>query len=374
MKRVAIVHPWFPQYRAPFFENLIKRARDFDIDIEIFHGSPPPEWGERGDSVTARYATLLPTKFFKIRGKSLALKSLEPLMCRHAYDLIIVEQAVRNLETFKMLFGPYRFKLAFWGHGRTYTEKVGRLQEAVKMSLTRRGKWFFSYTTGGAKAVESAGFAHDRITVVQNAINSEELRREVSLVSGSDLERFNSRFDLKGKTAVFVGGLDQAKRLPFLVRAADICHASLPDFRLIVLGDGSHRNIIEESAEDRAWLHYLGRSRGSEKAQALASAQLMMMPGRVGLVAVDSFAAALPIVTTDWPYHAPEFEYLVNGQNSIITDDSEESYAREVVALLSDPLRLSIMQSGSDESAGQYSLEKMVENFAIGLRDALSSL
>lgn len=370
MKRVAIIHPWFPQYRAPFFERLIAHAKSRGIEIDVFFGSPPPEWGERGDSVTAAYATLLPTRFFKLGGKSLALKSLRPFMDREPYDLVIVEQAVRNLETFSLIFGPYKRRLAFWGHGRTYTEKIGKFQEFVKMWLTRRGNWFFAYTSGGARAVVSAGFPEDRTTVVQNSINTEQLSREVLAVSQSELTAFKGRFDLRGQTALFIGGLDLAKRLPFLVAAADICQKNNPDFRLIVLGDGSHRQVIEQAAESRPWLHYLGRSLGSTKSAALASSQIIMMPGRVGLVAVDSFAAALPIVTTDWSYHAPEFEYLKHGQNSLITVDDEEAFALMVEGILADPERLERLRVGARVSAEQYSLEQMVENFLSGLQEA----
>lgn len=368
--RVAIIHPWFPQYRAAFFERLISQAKRIDITVDVFFGTPPPEWGERGDSVTAEYATHLPTTFIKIGRKSLGLKSMSELRLREPFDLIILEQAVRNVESFGLLLGPHRGRLAFWGHGRTYTEEIGHAQEALKMWLTKRGNWFFAYTEGGAKAVEDAGFPSDRITVVQNSIDTAKLARDIKRVKAPDIAALKSRLDLRDKTAIFMGGLDQAKRLPFLIQAADICHSGQSDFRLIVVGDGSERQIIEEAAISRPWLRYLGRAVGAEKAQALAVSQLLMMPGRVGLVAVDSFAAGLPIVTTDWPYHAPEFEYLHSGLNGLVTRNEVSAYASAVQSLLSDASALRRLRQGALDSAQKYSIEVMAGNFLRGIQDA----
>ena len=43
---------------------------------------------------------------------------------------------------------------------------------------------------------------------------------------------------------------------------------------------------------------------------ALSRANLMLIPGLVGLAVVDSFAAQCPVVTTDFRGHSPEFEYI----------------------------------------------------------------
>lgn len=371
MLKVAIIHPWFPQYRAPFFESLIRQANENNITVDVYFGSPPPEWGERGDSVTAAYATHLPTRFVQIGSKSLTLKSLKKFTSQGPYDLVVVEQAVRNLETYSLLLGRHRNRIAFWGHGRTYTERVGKRQEALKRWLTLRGKWFFSYTEGGVRAVVDAGFLQEQTTVVQNSIDTRQLQEDIKATPSSDITSFKKRMDLRGKTALFIGGLDHAKRLPFLLKAAQLCHERDSEFRLIVIGDGSERDLIEKAASDNSWLLYLGRAHGASKAQALASADIMMMPGRVGLVAVDSFASGLPIVTTHWPYHAPEFEYLRDGRNSVVTSDDVAIFADGTLSLLHDDDRLTLLSKGARESACQYSLEQMTTNFLGGLNAAL---
>jgi len=365
--RVAIIHPWFPQYRKAFFDRLLELGHAEGIHVDIFHGSPPPEWQERGDSVSEEYATRMKTKFFRFRGKNLVYKSPNTVWKRGPYDLLILEQAVRNLETYAFLLRRQGAHIAFWGHGKTYTNATGKTQERFKELLTRRGRWFFSYTKGGRAAVTAAGFPANRITVVQNSVDSTELKKAISKITASSKQAFIEKYDLRAKTGLFIGGLDASKRLNFLLEAADRAHELDQDFRLIFVGSGSHQYLVEQAAAMRPWIIYLGSLFGDEKALAMAAAEVLLMPGRVGLVAVDSFASGTPIVTTNWTLHAPEFEYLEAGHNAIVTENNINAYACAIVETLNDAEMLISLKTSALKSSEAYSVENMAANFIQGL-------
>jgi len=99
------------------------------------------------------------------------------------------------------------------------------------------------------------------------------------------------------------------------------------------------------------------------------------MPGLVGLVVVDSFALGVPMVTTDYPFHSPEIDYLKNDENGLIVNcgQSAEVYAAAVARLLQDPARLERLRQGALASAPQYTIENMVANFAEGVVRALEA-
>lgn len=373
LKRVAIIHPWFPQYRREFFEGLVETAHRNGVHVDIFYGTPPPEWGERGDSSSANYAIQLSTRFIRVGKKSFALKSLSEIKKRGPYDAIVLEQAIRNLETYRLLLPWQRFaaKVAFWGHGRTYTAEVSPSQERLKLYLTSYASWFFAYTDGGAKAVIDNGFDRSRITVVRNSVDTKKIRAAVLQVDESQKEAFRLKHQLTNKVAIFVGGLDAAKRIGFLLAAAEHAYGLDSEFRLVVVGSGSERGVVQQAAKEYPWLVYLGPLFDGEKAEALSVASLMLMPGRVGLVALDSFAAGVPIVTTDWPWHAPEFEYLTNGRDSVITADDIYEYAAQIVGVLNDRDRLSALREGAKAAMDQFSVEQMVSNFWNGLQQLL---
>lgn len=366
--KVAIIQPWIPQYRVAFFEQLIKRGHAAGIEIRIFHGSPSPSMAARADSVKTPWATELPTKYWSVRGRTLNWKSLSLLKVSGPYDLVIAEQALKNLETYLIRLFRCTRHTAFWGHGKTYTETPSNWTERLKVLLTRTGDWFFAYTAGGAGAVTQAGFPADRITILNNSIDTARLQQDIASVDESVIAAFKSKMRLMDKTALYIGALDEGKRISWLIEAARTAHAACPDFRLLIAGDGRDRPMVEAAAAENDWIVYGGSMFGLRKAVALASSEIIVMPGRVGLTAVDSFAAETPIVTTNWPWHAPEFEYLSHGVNAVIAADDATKYGEAIASLLNDKGRLDSLRKGCRQAAERYSIENMAENFIDGLR------
>lgn len=365
--RVAIIHPWLPQYRAPFFSLLRQQAKERDILVDVYYGSPPPEWRQRMDAVDLPFAVQLPTRFYALRNRYLSKKSLKPVLAgERRYDLVVMEQAVRNLESYWLL-ARMRGRIAFWGHGRTYTKQVSGAQEALKSWMTRRGEWFFGYTQSGVDAVVEAGFPASRTTVVANAIDTSSLVSGLANVREDDIAEFRKRMDLGERVALYIGGLDASKRVDMLVASARLAHQRNKKFRLLVIGAGDEADTVRRACEECEGIIYLGPLFGAERDLALRSSSILMMPGRVGLVAVDSLASGLPIVTTDWPYHAPEFEYLTPGRNCLVTEDSVDAFVTGVLELLNDDERRHQMALAARSTASSYSIEAMSANFLEGL-------
>lgn len=299
-----------------------------------------------------------------------------------AADVVVVEQALRNLGTYPLLLKQRWARLAgtsprvaLWGHGRTYTKPVSRLETAAKGVVTREASWFFAYTEGGAAHLADRGYPRERITVLHNSVDTLSLTRtrELAETPGTpehaEAAALRERHRLRrGRTALFLGGLDASKRIPFLLDCVRRVTEILPDFRLVVAGDGTDRLLVDTAASSPgSAVVPLGHTTGRQAALLGAVSDIMLMPGRVGLCAVDSFALRTPIVTTAWPWHAPEFEYLRNGENAVVTPDDPASYANAVRALLENPVQLHVLQANCGESAETYSIDAMAARFCEGL-------
>ena len=87
-------------------------------------------------------------------------------------DLVILEQARRNLEAYPLLFGRSSVSVALWGHGRTSARETRAWEHRWLDRMTMRADWFFAYTEGGRKYVVDRGFPADRTTVVQNSTDT----------------------------------------------------------------------------------------------------------------------------------------------------------------------------------------------------------
>ncbi|MGW8880454.1 glycosyltransferase [Streptomyces mirabilis] len=385
-KRVLVVQSYVPAYRTAFFEQLEALLASAGVALEVAHGSPVKDQEARGDAATCGCTTQVPTmRWSAPGGRHLSWHRLARLADdAHA---VVLEQALHNLEAYPLLFRQYAGHLgrrvrpvAFWGHGRSFSKPQSRVEAWAKDVLTRRGAWFFSYTDKGAVHVASQGFPGERITVVHNSIDTVGLSETCDRAQRSgtteyaDAARLRYQHNLMvGRTALFLGGLDAPKRIPFLLDAARRIDQDLPGFRLLVAGEGPARSLVEHAAaRPGSAVIAVGRAVGRRAALLGAVSDIMLMPGAVGLCAVDSFALRTPIVTTFWPLHGPEFEYLTDGRNAVVAPDDPAAYAAAAVALLRDRGRLAALTDTCAKDASMYSIENMAARFSSGLLKMLT--
>lgn len=371
-KTVVILQEYVPQYRIPFFRQLIKLGSENGIQIRVAAGTPNQKQNLRQDGQSASFIEEIPQREFSIADARLVLRHVGPAI--RSADLVIMEQARRNIDAYWLLLAPHRNKkICLWGHGRDFVSTPSWLRRRAMTHLTQAADWFFGYTEGSRAAVVAEGYPVGKTTVVRNSIDTTDFQTNISQITSAEVDEFRRLHDLHTSTAIFIGGLDESKRLPFLFQACSQVYDQNHEFRLLVAGSGQLREYVEDIAKTEPWLTYLGPLFAQNKALAVASSDLICMPGRVGLVAVDSFAAGRPIVTTAWPWHGPEFDYLTHNKTCLITEDDAGSYAQALHELLNNRAELERMQAACRNSRATYSIEQMASRFFEGIQRALAS-
>jgi len=174
------------------------------------------------------------------------------------------------------------------------------------------------------------------------------------------------------RTAIFFGALDETKRIDFILETVKRVRHFVPDFELAICGDGPDRSKILGSKV--GGIRYLGFGDAQLKAKLSQIGLFILNPGRVGLLAVDSFSLSLPIITTDWKFHAPEFEYLEKNLTAIITKDSVEDYVNGILEYLGDAKKISTMKVNCRNKRHLYSIEKMAANFHEGVTNFMKGI
>jgi len=357
--RVVIVQERLPHYRVPFFKGLRDHLAREEIELQVLHGHSHGVVAARHDEGHLDWAQVVTNRIFTARGVSLVH---QPVLRRtSSADLVVVEQASRMLVNYLLLVrqGFSGAPVAFWGHGGGLPGSGlmrTRASETVKSHVSRLPQWWFAYTEGSARRVERLGFDPRRITVVQNSVDT-------SFMKTVSADRNSAR-------CIYVGSLDERKRLDLVFQAADELAARRADFHLVVVGDGPLRPQVSSMAGARTHVSYVGPRFGEDLARELKSASVMLMPGAVGLGVLDAFAAGLPVVTANGPGHGPELEYLREGWNAAIVEATPRSLAAATADLM-DPTRRVQLERACAETSERISMEEMVARFASGVTQAL---
>ncbi|WP_087873017.1 glycosyltransferase family 4 protein [Arthrobacter globiformis] len=370
-KKVVILQEYVPQYRVSFFDTLADLASSEDIELVVAAGQPNGSLAGRGDNANPPYVLPIRQREFAIGQKRIVIRNVRKATAKA--DLVIMEQARRNLDAYRLLL-PRFFRQrmwALWGHGRDYVEHKSKFSAWLQSVLTSRADWFFAYTSGGARHVEGLGFSSGKITTVMNSLDTTAMRQGLKAASPT-LADFRSTHGLQSKIATFIGALDESKRISFLLHSLQRLSADHPNVSFVIAGDGPLRDKVRAVTEKLPNVHAIGRVDGEAKYALLSLSNVLLVPGRVGLIAVDSLAAGVPIVTTRWEYHAPEFEYLEEDVSCVCSDNSVEAYSESVSGLILDDERR-IFLSDNCRSAGEHlSVEQMSRNFIEGVRRALA--
>lgn len=184
---------------------------------------------------------------------------------------------------------------------------------------------------------------------------------------GVDTELFAPAPSLERRPVViFVGELRPDKGATEVVAAADLIAEELgPDFRLMLVGDGPQRALLEEQAITRPWLEIRGFVPRAELPELLRSARAMtiapwsrpLSAEQLSFALIEAMSCGLPVVTTA----CGAIPTVVPGPNPVVPEHD--------VAGLAEGLRFVLGDAG--EELGASNRQLVLERFALAGQAAL---
>lgn len=374
MKKVVLVNYRLFHYRMGLLNRLRQSCADRGIALHLVHGQATKREEAKKDCGFLPWADVVVNRYLTIGNRDVLW---QPFPAKHRdADLVVLMQENRLISNYPKLLlrGLHKTKVAYWGHGRNFqsTKPTGFL-EKWKQLLVGRVDWWFAYTDLTKDILLADGYPPERITVLDNAIDNESFMADLASISDSRLAQLRADLGLVegAQVGLFCGSLYPDKRLAYMIAAADKIQATLPDFHLLIIGDGPSVEEIKQAAVTRPWLHWLGVRKGVEKAAFFRLADVVFNPGAVGLHVLDSFCAGVPMVTTVDARHGPEIAYLKDGENGLVINGDADMYADAIIALLQNPARYAQLQARGLADAQRYTLQNMVEHFAEGIERCL---
>lgn len=373
---VLIIQRRLTEYRRPLFEEMHRRLAAAGVRLQVIYGTPTPAEMMRDDQGSLPWGIPVPYHYLRLGNSYVVLQRI-PASFIAQQDLVVLPHENGMLNNYWLLLMRYlhRKKLAFWGHGANFqAQGRNRFREQFKAWIAGKGSWWFAYTGLSVQRLADNGFPAQRITCLNNSIDTQELIRWRDSLAPQDLDALRSTLGLQGKrVGVFIGSLHRDKRIEFLLEAGERLREMLPDFALLVIGDGPLLKHIRDFSGSRPWCKVVGTRHGREKALHLALGEVMLNPGMVGLGILDSFVMGVPMVTTDCGIHSPEIAYLESGVNGLMTADSVPAYAEGVSSVLGDESLRERLVRGCHDASSRYTLDLMAGNFCDGILLALEA-
>jgi len=375
--RVVIIQSFIKRFRVPFYERLERTLHGDGIELQVVFGQPDRFNGGDTDIVSELpfgYRTV--NSYFYAGNHSLVWQPA--LSHLNGADLVIVQQGNRHLLNHLLLARRRTggFRLAFWGHGRNFQgDGLAWLLERIKAWYSRLADHWFAYTDRSRAVLRGLGIPDERITTVNNAIDTCRLTECYENVSQSELDALRRRLGLcNGEAvAVYCGRFSRYKSLDFMCACAQRIRANCRHFRLILMGEGQQADRVQRFASrNPGWVRYLGPQYGREKAAIFRLAACQIMPGAVGLGVLDSLAMQTPLITQELDSHGPEIEYLQDGVNGLITASGKQAYTAGVLRFLEDRALRDRLVDGCRRTRQLHTIERMAECFRQGVLTALA--
>lgn len=370
MRRVSIIQREIPHYRVRFFEELYAQGRAMNFDIHVYAGTSP---GNQSPSFPVHVLPLRP--FGRKRTGSYWMCGLELAIA--GSDVVVAPQELQCLTVPYLWIKRKRIckTWIWWGHGYNFQASVRpsvstHAKEAMKRFMTRRADGVITYTAGGADYWRRQGLPEERVIPYYNTIDVEGLQKAGAGITHQQLGELRRNLNLEGKQILlFSGRLYAEKKVDFLLRAFALLKSRCTAVGLLILGNGEERQRLEQLAAELGLqdVHFLGEVvNPAETAAFFLLADIMVIPGLVGLAIVHGFAFGLPLITTQHNFHSPEIEYL-SSATGVITKHDINSYAEGIAENINSSAKLYAMKESSRLRAADLFLNNSVKRYLDGV-------
>jgi glycosyltransferase involved in cell wall biosynthesis len=366
--KVAWLQPSLQAYRIPVLTRL---ADDPRVDVTFFTRREDAGGSHRyGDIVLGTGVDVQGVASWDVsrgRPRTLFQGGIFKILFG-GYDVVVLVDNIHNLTNWlfwlvSFFGGPH---LMFFGYGTrpaVLAEGLsGRLRALLQRLLLKRGSSFAVYTAAGRNALISMGLDEERVFVLLNTLDTSYLTSLRPLEPRATLER-GIPLRPGRPLLLFVGRMQAAKRLDVLIDSVRHLEDAGTSVDLVLIGDGPELTACRTRARGLEGVHFVPQDYDPrELAPYFAAADVLAIPGRVGLTCVHAFAYGLPCVTVapGEVEQSPEFEYIEHGINGVVVPAPDPvGYARAVRALVEDPSRLTKMREACHASADRLSMEHM---------------
>jgi len=271
-------------FRTPFY-NLLVREHGFRIIVLTTKDGDVANLDKNIEVIPAKsfFGLLYPSK-------KINLPPTEPIVT--IFDLRLFPWVALKIGVARVLF---------WGIG-VGNSKFGNL---IRKYLLGKSKGFMSYMPSGLA-----------LTRADQSDQNTYLINSVFIPNAKPVWK-------AGNKLVFLGTVDQRKRLDILVHAINHLSEMGEKWSVTVIGDGPElpriRRLVSSLSLEEQILFEGRLSTPEEKIAKISNAFLTVLPGQSGLSVLESFAYGIPVLTWENAISGGENDNIVDGVTGFLT-------------------------------------------------------
>lgn len=215
------------------------------------------------------------------------------------------------------------------------------------------------------KNLESRGIDKNLLITIHNGIDFERLRPPTSDTPPAEIMNISNEETIIG----CIGSLFENKGQYYLIKAMPAIVNKIPKCKLVIIGEGPHRECLEKTAREvgiSQYVLFLGQRK--DISQFLRYFDILVAPSiweePFGLVIIEAMSAGVPVAAS----HTGGIpEILSHGKNGLLFAPKDESAIAAAVLeiLLNKELRKSLIQNAKTKVEENFSIENMTSKVTL---------
>jgi glycosyltransferase involved in cell wall biosynthesis len=301
-------------------------------------------------------------------------------LLRERPDVILAEGGSNLLNNFLVFFyaALTRTPVVWWTLGELRGEQelslLQRLFRSCVRFMERRSAALLGYSSVALDYFDRQGYPKERQFRAVNCVDTDVVKQQTETVQDR-VPALRERYDLAGKRVLlFVGALIEAKRLEDLIDVHAKLSARHPELRLMIVGDGPHRELLEQKVRDVGAEGVIFTGQVIDDVHAYFElGDVFVLPGLGGLAISEAMTHGLPMIATE--ADGCEVDLVEQGKNGFLLDtgdlDQLEACLEE---MLSQPQ--SIEQMGEHSRwivDNRYNIDSYMQNVVAAVHYAHAS-
>lgn len=263
--------------------------------------------------------------------------------------------------------------IVFTEHGRHFPDLPSRKRSIVNRLMLRRHDRLVGVGGNVRQAlIENEGLPSGRVEVVYNGVDLEAMNRP----SETARQRLRNEFGLESDdfVCVQVARLHPLKDHGTALAAIDEARRTLPNIRLLIVGEGDERSAIEsEITRHGLQQHVTLTGNRTDVSDLLAASDVFLMSSiseGIPLTIIEAMAAARPVVSTAVG-GIPEM--VDDGKTGLLAPAGDaKTLARQLQRLHQQPsLRRQIVEAAAESARRRFSLTGMLNQYERMYREVL---